>query len=37
MKKYIITVTRTTEYEVTVDETKWDNEHRKHFEKCSPQ
>lgn len=34
MKKYIITVTRTTEYEVTVDETKWDNEHRKDFEEC---
>lgn len=33
MKKYKVTVTRTVEYEVTVDETKWNNEYRKHFEK----
>lgn len=32
MKKFRVTVTRTTEYEVTVDETKWNYEHRKHFE-----
>jgi ferredoxin-thioredoxin reductase catalytic subunit len=33
MKKFRVTVTRTTEYEVTVDETKWNNEQRKHFER----
>ena len=26
-------MTRTAEYEVTVDETKWNNEHRKEFER----
>ena len=33
MKKFRVTVTRTAEYEVTVDETKWNNEHRKEFER----
>lgn len=33
MKKYKVTVTRTVEYEVTVDETKWNNERRKLFER----
>lgn len=33
MKKFNVTVTRTVEYEVTVDETRWNNERRKHFER----
>lgn len=33
MKKFKVTVTRTVEYEVTVDETRWNNKHRKLFEK----
>ena len=33
MKKFRVTVTRTTEYEVTVDETKWGSEEQKDFER----
>lgn len=33
MKKFRVTVTRTTEYEVTVDDTKWGSEAQKDFER----